>query len=114
MITSLFDPKSYWQTFLVECSPRQLVFRFPNGYGASVINDGYGKANESFELAVIKFTGNDFKLVYDTPVTGDVLGWLKVPELFAKLSEIEALPPLTNTVIDGIIIEHSERNLPND
>ena len=51
------------------------TFNFPNGYGASVIRNlgSYGHESGLWELAVLDDLGN---LVYDTPVTEDVLGWL--------------------------------------
>ena len=71
---------------------KQILFRFPNGYGASVIkgSDTYGNA----ELAVVKFHGtgtDDFKLVYDTPIANDVIGMEDVNELFDLLTRIMAL-----------------------
>jgi len=55
----------------------QRIYRFPNGYGASVV-DGRSLHSYPFytEIAVIMFKGdsNDkFDLVYDTPVTNDVI-----------------------------------------
>ena len=64
-------------------------FDFPNGYGASVINDGYGHEQGLYELAVV---GPDGKLNYDTPVTSDVLGWLSEDAVAEALDQIEALP----------------------
>jgi len=69
---------------------------FANGYGASVVSNDftYGGRDGLYELAVIKGTNvDDFELVYDTPITNDVLGWLTWEEVEALLKEIEALPP---------------------
>ena len=66
------------------------VFRFPNDYGASVIPDGIW-----FELAVLHFHGpaeHEHRLVYDTPVTSDVLRGLSVAEVAEELDRIAALP----------------------
>jgi uncharacterized small protein (DUF1192 family) len=73
----------------VEVSGRQRRYAFPNGYGASVINDGYGSEQGHFELAVLK--GDH--LTYETPITDDVLGWLTAAEVEQKLDEIAALTP---------------------
>lgn len=85
---------------------KQWVFRFSNGYGASVINhSGAYSDNMSGELAVVKWNGegdNDFDLVYDTPVAGDVLGWLTVSEIAEVLEQIEALPPTVESLIELI------------
>jgi len=67
----------------VRGSAAQHLFRFDNGYGASVVRRGgsYGGEYGKWELAVIMFDsgveGNDaWELTYDTPVTSDVEGWL--------------------------------------
>lgn len=77
------------------------IYRFPNGYGASVIRfevargvGSYGVDQGKWELAVIKFGGeslDDFNLVYDTPISDDVLGYLSEDEVDIILSQIEAL-----------------------
>ena len=69
---------------------KQWKFRFDNGFGASVINDGYGSESGLFELAVL---GPDDHLTYDTPVTDDVLGFLTEAEVAAALDRIAALSP---------------------
>lgn len=68
---------------------KQWTFRFDNGFGASVINDGYGQESGLYELAVLNSSGS---LTYDTPVTDDVLGFLTVEEVVEALDKIEALP----------------------
>lgn len=67
---------------------KQWKFRFPNGFGASVINDGYGRERGLYELAVLDSAGH---LTYDTPITDDVLGFLSEAEVAAALDRIEAL-----------------------
>lgn len=64
----------------------QRLYRFRNSFGASVIRfkigglsfrNGYGSYTNDeteFEVAVIKYDGDDYKLTYDTPITNDVLG----------------------------------------
>lgn len=71
----------------------QHIYRFDNGYGASVIRSeySYGGPQGKFELGVVQFDGDDFELTYDTPVTDDVLGWLDVPEVAELLARIAAL-----------------------
>ena len=71
----------------VETSARQRRYAFPNGYGASVINDGYGSEQGLFELAVLK----DGHLTYQTPITNDVLGRLTAEEVESTLDKIAAL-----------------------
>ena len=62
-------------------------FQFDNGYGASVITDGYGKENELLELAVTKNGG----LCYTTKITGDVIGNLTLEEVNKLLDKIKKL-----------------------
>lgn len=67
---------------------RQTMYRFKNGYGASVIYDGYGSSALLAELAVTL----DNELVYDTPVTNDVLGYLTDDQLVKALNKVRKLP----------------------
>ena len=71
----------------------QTVYRFDNGYGASIVNHGFSYGTE---MAVIKFTGpdiKDFDLCYSTPITSDVLGHLDPADVEMYLKRIEALSP---------------------
>lgn len=70
-----------------------IVHRFANGYGASVITDGYGSDDGLLELAVIKWDGDNYSLTYETPITDDVCGYLAGEEVEALLARIEALNP---------------------
>ena len=89
-----WSPKSKHQPF--ERRPlhggEQLVFRFPNGYGASLINlpGSYGN-----EIAVARFDGDncdDWVIDYDTPISDGVLGFLTLAEIEDSLDLIAALP----------------------
>lgn len=60
-------------------------YHFPNGYGASVIPDGPG----GVEVGVIELSTD--KLVYDTPITNDVLRIARI-DLSTLLDRIAALP----------------------
>ena len=64
---------------------------FPNGYEASVVcgPNTYGGPAGLFELAII-YNG---QIVYDTPVTSDVLGHLTEGDVTERLNEISMLPP---------------------
>lgn len=59
----------------------QLVFAFPNGYGASLINHGGSYGNE---IAVLK----NNNLCYDTEITDDVLGHIGQHEIIEILYRI--------------------------
>jgi len=84
-----------------ECEPRselhngeQRLYRYANGYGASVVchEYSYGGNDGLWELAVIQWHGDGFSLVYDTPVTDDVIGYLSDDDVTKLLCEIAALP----------------------
>ena len=55
----------------------QRLYRFPNGYGASVIQHRY---SNGLELAVISWYGDEWALNYHTPITNDTLGYLSEAE----------------------------------
>ena len=67
------------------------VIEFENGYSASIVSHqySYGGENGLFEIAVI----HDGEIVYDTPVTKDVIGHLDFAGVAAILKDIEELPP---------------------
>jgi hypothetical protein len=69
----------------------QKLFKFANGYGASVIRHEftYGGTNGRWELAVL--SGKSQVIDYSTPITSDVLGWLTWPEVQKTLRKIKAL-----------------------
>jgi len=73
---------------------RQWIYRFGNGYGASVVQGPYtyGGPMGLYELAVLVFDGDDHELTYDTPVTDDVEGHLPLGEVADLLVRIAALP----------------------
>ena len=78
-------------TRLAPAGGAQTIYRFPNGYGASVVVGGYAYGGR--ELAVLRFAGDSdkFYLTFDTPITGDVIGWLDSTDV-PPLLEIAALP----------------------
>jgi len=67
---------------------------FDNGYGASVICGSmfYSNGLDTYELAVLKGTPEDWDLTYETPITDDVLAYLTKAEVNKALNKIEALP----------------------
>jgi hypothetical protein len=71
------------------------VYKFGNGYGASVVCNqfSYGGDKGFFEVAVIDASG---EMVYDTPVTSDVIGWLDFDGVAKTLQEIQCLPKKTD------------------
>lgn len=70
----------------------QVVIRFPSGYGASLVKHSFSYG--AIEIAVIKFNSKnneDWKIVYDTPITNDVIGCNDATEARQVLSKIQAL-----------------------
>ncbi|MDJ1090700.1 hypothetical protein QNJ39_03760 [Macrococcus caseolyticus] len=67
----------------------QYGFLFDNEYGASVVNHSFSYTNgdDEWELAVLK----NGRLTYDTHITDDVIGHLKVVDVLKILDEIERL-----------------------
>ena len=65
--------------------------RFENDYGASIIRNKYSYGNEDklLELGVIAYDGPDWELVYNTPVTDDVIGYATFPMVVEELKKIE-------------------------
>ena len=69
----------------------QTFYKFPNGYGASVIHGTsviFGVSTYGLELAVLKWDkdGGDWEIDYTTPITDDVVGY--VDDLDLVLGEI--------------------------
>ena len=71
----------------------QKIYKFPNGYGASVVRTkySYGGKKGLWELAVIKFDDCSWNLCYDTPITDDVIENLRWDEVEKYLEEINKL-----------------------
>ena len=81
---------------------------FENGYGVSVIDDGRGKEQGLKELAVLTYTKSPNGLItnsylcYDTPITGDVEGYLTDDDVARLIAEVKALPKSTEPLIEAI------------
>ena len=77
-------------TDINNASAMQHLYRFSNGYGASVIQNCYSYGHEYglYELAVLK----DGRLCYSTPITSNVIGYLTADKVAKYLSRIEKLP----------------------
>ena len=63
---------------------------FENGYGASVVKGEYTYGGEDglYELAVLDSNGD---LIYDTPITSDVEGYLSEAQVTDLLIKIQQL-----------------------
>lgn len=69
--------------------------KFDNGYGISVVSNtsSYGGNMGLYEIAVL---GNNGELVFDTPITDDVIGWLSESDVSRIMKEIQQLPAINN------------------
>jgi hypothetical protein len=63
---------------------------FDNGYGATIVQGPhtYGGADGLYELAVV---GKNDEISYDTPITGDVEGYLSEAQVTDLLIKIQQL-----------------------
>jgi hypothetical protein len=86
--------KSIYEKYLVKERQKyggiQKIYKFENGRGASVVSHSYSYGGEKglYELAVLDEYGN---LDYTTPITNDVIGWLKWEEVIELLRQIKEL-----------------------
>lgn len=82
----------------------QRLYKFQNGYGASVVRFGWrfhdnvkryasNTLNDrQWELAVIRWVSpRRFELSYDTPITSDILGYLTKQDVEEVLEKIRKL-----------------------
>lgn len=83
-------------------------FQFENGWGASIIrhSGSYGGRQGRWELAVLDSTG---EIRMDTPITGDVVGWLTEPEVLTLLDNIELLAPEGTEIVKGELADEIEQ-----
>ena len=76
-------------TYKHETGDLHTIYRFPNGYGASVI---YGLFSQGLELAVLYFDGDTPHISTSTPITTDVVAHIKdEAELEKLLDQIKEL-----------------------
>jgi hypothetical protein len=63
---------------------------FDNGYGASVVKHefSYGGKDGLYELAVLNEDGD---LTYETPITNDVIGYLREIDVTDVMEKIQQL-----------------------
>lgn len=71
----------------------QAVELFPNGYGVSVVNfrGSYTNGPDEWELAVLKGTKDRWSLTYKTPITDDVIGYLKKAGVTRIMKKVQTL-----------------------
>ena len=71
----------------------QAKYFFENGYGVSVIqsSQSYGGCDGLYEVAVIQGNSDKWQITYDTPITGDVLGWQTPQDIDDVLNRVQFL-----------------------
>ena len=82
-----------------EYKKRQAIYFFENGYGISVINIigtngehySYTKNKDQYEIAVLEGVKNNSRITYNTLITDDVIGYLKIEEVYKIMEEVEKL-----------------------
>lgn len=72
----------------------QRLYRFVNGFGASVLN-GSIDTHLPYELAVLKWDGDEFETAYDTPISCEVEHGA-AEQINEMLAAIAALGPRTD------------------
>jgi hypothetical protein len=84
-MTTIKDYNKYIIDFNSINKGMQLLFRFDNNFGLSVVchSFSYGRHDDKFEIAVIKFdSDNIWHITYNTPITNDVLGYQSKEDVF--------------------------------
>lgn len=89
----LFEAKS---GRYIDSKELQYIFKFENGYGASVVKNigSYGNRQDLFELAVIIFVSEfEWELCYESKITDDVdvIGYLTNDDVLELLERIKNL-----------------------
>ena len=82
-----------------EYTKRQAIYFFENGYGISIINIkthtgtflSYTKSEEEYEIAVLKGEKGSSSITYKTPITNDVIGYLRIKDVYKIMKKIEKL-----------------------
>jgi hypothetical protein len=73
----------------------QILFKFPNDYGISLVCHAfsYGNASDEFEIAIAKFEpdSDNWRVTYDTDITGDVLGYQSKEDVIDVIQKTIAL-----------------------
>ena len=95
---------NFKETITDEYKKRQAVYFFSNGYGISIINIkthngeflSYTKTKSEYEIAVLEGSKNNSRITYDTVITDDVIGYLKIKGVYKIMEEIEKLKEVNN------------------
>lgn len=71
----------------------QAIMFFNNGYGISVVTGkyAYGDDKSPYECAVIKGNERNWHIVYNTPITNDVIGYCDKKQVTKIMKQIQEL-----------------------
>ncbi len=102
--------KHDWAPYVVESGPMSrgwhIVLTFRNGYSALITcHDEY---SYGIEMAVMR----DGVIVYDIPITDDVLGYLTPNMLNYNLHELQGLPKFAETTPKTLNMTTKLKNIP--
>ena len=90
---------NFTETITDEYKKRQAIYFFENGYGISIINIknhtgtflSYTKTETEYEIAVLKRENGSSSITYETPITDDVIGHLRIKDVYKIMKKIEKL-----------------------
>ena len=91
---------NFTETITDEYKKRQAIQFFENGFGISIINIkshngaflSYTKSEEEYEIAVLQKRENgSSSITYETPITDDVIGHLRIKDVYKIMKKIEKL-----------------------
>ena len=91
---------NFKETITDEYKKRQAIYFFENGYGISIINIknhtgtflSYTKTETEYEIAVLQKRENgSSSITYETPITNNVIGYLKIEGVYKIMKKIEKL-----------------------
>lgn len=102
--------KDFTKIDMPEKNGVQYLKFFDNGYGVSVIkhNFSYGSSDGLWELAILEGNEKEHKIVYDTPIADDVIGWLDEDEVIELADKVSKLRSVTDTKFYAIAISSYE------
>ena len=87
-------------SYIIDINPRnkgmQVLFRFPNDYGISLVchSFSYGNDDNEFEIAIINYDSednDDCDIFYTTKLTQDVLGYQSKEDVIDVIQKTIAL-----------------------
>ena len=83
-----------WQEHPAGFGGTQAKIFYLNGYGVSIVLDSmfYSNGIDTYEVAILEGTEDDWEITYNTPITDDVLGHLSEIDVMHILKRVKVLP----------------------